>query len=98
MKGTGWLVLLLVLTLTGYGLFAWQFYKTGKVKKDALEQVQVKVQLIIAQRDSVQAAKQISLEELKQEKENLTELIAKLEKTKKKNISIGDARDKLRSL
>lgn len=98
MKGTGWLVLLLVLTLTGYGLFAWQFYKTGRVEKEALERVQVEVQLIIAQRDSIQAAKQISLEELKQEKENLAELIIKLEKTKKKTISVGDARDKLRSL
>lgn len=98
MKNNTWTIILLVICLAGYGMFIWQYARSKKLQKEALAQVQREVDLIIAQRDSIESTKQITLDNLKQDKLELEKLILEMEKTNKPNITLEDAKKKLNSL
>lgn len=98
MKGIGWIVILLILCLSGFGLFIWQYSRAKKIESEVLEKVKIEVAAVISQRDSIEAAKTITLEELKLNQKNLAALIKQLESIKKDSISVEDAKKKLWSI
>lgn len=93
-----WVFLILIVGLGGYGLYGWSWYKNKKDNTEIKEKIEQEANRLIAIRDSINNEKQITLEELKEDKKQLDLLIKELEKVHKKETTLEEAKDKLKNL